>query len=103
MLVIATCPGWCLVVHDHTGHGLTHTASDSVDPASEGAMPAPVNEDDCVCQGALVAENSSSTIGLAIAETVLPVLMDVVAIDVSYLPFLISIESRGDGAGLMAQ
>lgn len=103
MLVIATCPGWCLAVHGHAGHGLTHPASDSADSCSEAATPAPVNEDDCVCQGALIGENSSCTIGMAIAETVVPSLIQVMAIDVFYSPLLVSIESRGDVAATLAR
>ena len=48
--VLATCPLWCAT---EAGRPALHTAHDEPGFSQDNTAPCPVNDDDCVCHGAV--------------------------------------------------
>jgi hypothetical protein len=83
-VLIATCPAWCLQVHA-CGHS-THEGRCG-ELGGGLPAPAPVNDDACVCAGAIVAEECLLVIDV-MCDVRAPLMLDWVALDAGALPVL---------------
>ncbi len=91
--LIATCPVWCVQVHAD-GQDTHAGARDEPD----AGIPVPVNDDDCVCAGAIVAEECFVVIDVMCGGGFWQVMLDLVALDVgALLPLLQRAGFQSDG------